>query len=84
MSVHQAWTSISVVALCCVCNRNEKGHDYGGRTLVCFVYVLSAIAMFFDVMGGQSWDEDQRRGWKTLPYQMSVIGQECRVIPMVN
>ncbi|KAL7447218.1 hypothetical protein ACHAXM_011210 [Skeletonema potamos] len=35
------------------------------------------LAMFFDVMGGQSWDEDQRRGWKTLPNECDWSGVSC-------
>jgi len=58
MSVHQAWTSSSVVALCCVCNRNEKGQDLGG--IVYSVYVLSAILLPSSAI---SWIWIQTRVW---------------------
>ena len=35
------------------------------------------LAMFFDVMGGESWDEDQRRGWKALKNECDWAGVIC-------
>ena len=33
--------------------------------------------MFFDAMGGESWDEDKRRGWKTLDNVCDWSGVSC-------
>lgn len=35
------------------------------------------LAMFFDVMGGESWDEEERRGWKALPNECDWAGVTC-------
>ena len=35
------------------------------------------LSMFFDVMGGESWDEDQKYGWKTLPNECDWAGVTC-------
>mmetsp|Transcript_5186 Transcript_5186/g.7535 ORF Transcript_5186/g.7535 Transcript_5186/m.7535 type:complete len:973 (-) Transcript_5186:85-3003(-) len=35
------------------------------------------LAMFYDVMGGESWDEELRRGWKTLPNECDWSGVSC-------
>eukprot|EP00986_Skeletonema_menzelii_P005606 scaffold2086_cov149-Skeletonema_menzelii.AAC.3 len=35
------------------------------------------LGMFFDVMGGESWDEEERRGWKTLPNECDWAGVSC-------
>ncbi len=35
------------------------------------------LAMFFEVMGGESWDEAQRRGWNILPNECDWSGVSC-------
>lgn len=61
---------------CKPCPSGESSLHLGASSCVP-ISQREILAMFFDVMGGDSWDEDKRSGWKVLPNECEWSGVSC-------